>query len=92
MQLIANSKKAKTIAITDSNISPLLKFADLSLISRSDMVSFVDSLVAPFSVVNALIAALGMKHREEISKTFKNLENIWEEYEVYDKIQKNDGN
>ena len=45
----------------------------------------MDSLVAPFSVVNALIAALGMKHKDEVKKTFENLENIWAQYEVYDK-------
>ena len=49
------------------------------------MNSFVDSLVAPFSMVNALIAALGMKQNEKIKNTFENLENIWDEYEVYDK-------
>ena len=49
------------------------------------MDSFVDSLVAPFCVINALIAALGMKQKSEISKTFEDLENIWDEYEVYDK-------
>lgn len=83
---------ATVIGITDSMNSPVVPLSNYVLTARSDMDSFVDSLVAPFSVVNALIAALGMKHREEISKTFKNLENIWEEYEVYDKIQKNDGN
>ena len=81
----ANKKGATVIGITDSVNSPLKKISRYCLTARSDMDSFVDSLVAPFSVVNALIAALGMKHKMEISKTFEDLENIWDEYEVYDK-------
>lgn len=81
----ANKKGATVIGITDSVNSPLKKMSRYCLTARSDMDSFVDSLVAPFSVVNALIAALGMKHKMEISKTFEDLENIWDEYEVYDK-------
>lgn len=81
----ANKKGATVIGITDSVNSPLKKLSRYCLTARSDMDSFVDSLVAPFSVVNALIAALGMKHKMEISKTFEDLENIWDEYEVYDK-------
>ena len=81
----ANKKGATVIGITDSVNSPLKKMSRYCLTARSDMDSFVDSLVAPFSVVNALIAALGMKHKMEISKTIEDLENIWDEYEVYDK-------
>lgn len=79
----ANSKKATTIAITDSNISPLLKFADLSLIARSDMVSFVDSLVAPLSVINALLVAISVKKQKELVNTLDKLERLWNEYQVY---------
>lgn len=79
----AGSKKAKTIAITDSKISPLLKFADLSLIARSDMLSFVDSLVAPLSVINALLVAVSVKKQSEIITTLDNLERLWNEYQVY---------
>lgn len=79
----ANSKKATTIAITDSNISPLLKFADLSLIARSDMVSFVDSLVAPLSVINALLVAISVKKQDELVNTLDKLERLWNEYQVY---------
>ena len=50
------------------------------------MASFVDSLVAPLSVVNALIVAIGMRKQDEISKTFDHLEEIWDEYEVYEKL------
>ena len=82
----AHKCNATIIGITDSMNSPIVRVADYVLTARSDMDSFVDSLVAPFSVVNALIVALGMKHQDEISETFKNLERIWDEYEVYDKI------
>ncbi|MBQ3038867.1 MAG: MurR/RpiR family transcriptional regulator [Clostridia bacterium] len=81
----AKRQGACVISITDSMNSPIAKLSDYTLTARSDMDFFVDSLIAPFSVVNALIAALGMKHREQITKTFENLESIWEEYEVYDK-------
>ena len=81
----ANKKKATIIGITDSANSPIGKLSHYCLTARSDMDSFVDSLVAPFSVVNALIVALGMKHKNEVKKTFEDLENIWDEYEVYDK-------
>ena len=81
----ANKCGATVIGITDSMDSPIAKLSKYTLTARSDMDSFVDSLVAPFSVVNALIAALGMKHKDEVKKTFENLENIWAQYEVYDK-------
>lgn len=81
----ASKRGATVIGITDNIISPIVRVSNYSLIAKSDMNSFVDSLVAPFSVVNALIAALGMKKREQIKNTFENLENIWDEYEVYDK-------
>ena len=81
----AGKKGATVIGITDSNNSPLKKISKYCLTARSDMDSFVDSLVAPFSVINALIAALGMKHRSEVRKNFEDLEGIWDEYEVYDK-------
>ena len=61
--------------------------ADHLLIARSDMASFVDSLVAPLSVVNALIVAVGMSRREEIEQTFNKLERIWAEYDVYEKAE-----
>lgn len=81
----ASKRGATVIGITDSLTSPIVRVSKFSLTARSDMNSFVDSLVAPFSVVNALIAALGMKQKEKIKNTFENLENIWDEYEVYDK-------
>ena len=76
---------ATVIGITDNVKSPIVKFSKYSLIARSDMDSFVDSLVAPLSVVNALIVAVGMKNKTEAINTFEKLETIWDEYEVYDK-------
>lgn len=81
----AKSCEAKIIAITDSAMSPLNEYADYSLIARSDMASFADSLVAPLSLINAIIVAIAMNKPEEIGNTFRKLENIWDEYEVYDK-------
>ncbi len=81
----ASKRGATVIGITDSVTSPIVRIADYALTARSDINSFVDYLVAPFSVVNALIAALGMKQNEYIKKNFEDLENIWEEYGVYDK-------
>lgn len=81
----ASKRGATVIGITDSPSSPIAKISTYALTAKTDMNSFVDSLVAPFSVVNALIAALGMKQKEKIKNTFKNLESIWDEYEVYDK-------
>lgn len=76
---------ASVIGITDSKKSPIVKFSKYCLIASSDMDSFVDSLVAPLSVVNALIVTIGMKKRKEATETFEKLEKIWAEYEVYDK-------
>ncbi|MCT8975547.1 MurR/RpiR family transcriptional regulator [Clostridium sp. CX1] len=79
----AQSRGAKVVAITDSLLSPLAARADYTLIAQSNMASFVDSLVAPLSVINALIIAVGLREKEKISTTFTNLEGIWEEYQVY---------
>ena len=79
----AFSKKATTIAITDSKYSPLVNFATNSLIAKSDMVSFIDSLVAPLSVINALLVAISVAKKDEMITTLEKLENIWSEYQVY---------
>ncbi|GMQ61802.1 MurR/RpiR family transcriptional regulator [Vallitalea maricola] len=80
----AKNRDAQVIAITDSYLSPLIQFADCSLIARSDMASFVDSLVAPLSLINALIVALCIKKQDEVLDTLENLEKVWNEYQVYD--------
>lgn len=79
------SAGATVIGITDSKDSPLGKCSDHILIAKSDMVSLVDSLVAPLSLVNALIVAIAAKREKELSQTFANLERIWDEYDVYEK-------
>ena len=81
----ARDRGARVIALTDSQLSPLARVADHVLLARSYMASFVDSLVAPLSVINALIVAVGMSRRDEIEQTFNKLERIWEEYDVYEK-------
>ena len=81
----AKSQSAHVIALTDSAVSPIAAHADDLLLAKSDMASFVDSLVAPLSIINALIVAIGKKKQGEVSATFEKLENIWDEYEVYDK-------
>lgn len=78
---------AKIIAITDSPSSPLVRESDFFLQARSDMASFVDSLVAPLSLINALVVAVGLNKTEEIKTTFDRLESIWDEYEVYEKAE-----
>lgn len=84
MQFV-KSQGATVVAITDSHESPLALHADHSIIARSDMASFVDSLVAPLSVINALIVAIGMRRKQELYTTFDRLEKIWDEYQVYEK-------
>lgn len=79
----AQSKGTKVVAITDSLLSPLATKAEYTLIAQSNMASFVDSLVAPLSVINALIVAVGLREKDNISNLFKELEGIWEEYQVY---------
>jgi DNA-binding MurR/RpiR family transcriptional regulator len=79
----AQSRGSKVVAITDSLLSPLASKADYTLIAQSNMASFVDSLVAPLSVINALTIAVGLREKEKISSTFLDLEQIWEEYQVY---------
>jgi len=79
------SAGATVIGFTDSKLSPLGQCCDHVLLAKSDMVSLVDSLVAPLSIVNALIVAIAAKREKELSRTFANLEKIWDEYDVYEK-------
>ena len=74
---------AQVVAITDGPMSPLNDIADATLMARTDMASFVDSLAAPLSVINALLVALGLHRKDALSQHFSKLESIWETYEVY---------
>ena len=85
----AHDRGAEAIAITDSAASPLAPYSSITLLAKSDMASFVDSLVAPLSLVNALIVAIGRKKNDDLSRTFEGLERIWDEYEVYEKVDEN---
>ncbi len=80
-----NDRGTKIIAITDSKDSPIAEYADNLLVAKSDMVSVVDSLVAPLSLINALIVAVTFSRRDEVYSNFNKLESIWDEYQVYDK-------
>ena len=79
----ANDRNAKVITITDSVHSPMNLYSSCNLLARSDMVSIVDSLVAPLSVINALVVAMCLKRPEEVKKNLKNLEEAWNNYQVY---------
>lgn len=85
----ASNRKAKVITLTDSIHSPMNLYSSCNLIARSDMASIVDSLVAPLSVVNALVVALCMRKQKEVITTLETLEDIWDEYQVYSKDELN---
>lgn len=76
-------KGCKIIGITDSLVSPTAQYADVMLIANSSMLSFVDSLVAPMSLINALIVAIGITKKDDITSYFEDLENIWKKYNIY---------
>ena len=79
------STGAKVVGVTDSAMSPLGRVSDHVLQCKSDMISLVDSLTAPFSIANALIVAVAARRERELQKTFSSLEQVWEEYQVYEK-------
>lgn len=79
----ARKQGASLIAITDGPLSPLHSTADICLMAKSDMSSFVDSFAAPLSLINALLVALGQRRRTEVSEYFNKMERIWAEYDVY---------
>ena len=85
----AHDRGATAIALTDSETSPLVPYCTHRLLAKSDMASFVDSLVAPLSLINALIVAIGRKKDQDLSHTFAELERIWDEYDVYEKMGNN---
>ncbi|MDE6901436.1 MAG: MurR/RpiR family transcriptional regulator [Lachnospiraceae bacterium] len=79
----ANDRNAKVITVTDSVHSPMNLYSSCNLLARSDMVSIVDSLVAPLSVINALVVAMCLKRPEEVKSSLKDLEEAWNNYQVY---------
>ena len=81
----AKQNNAGVVVFTDSEISPLAEFATCLLTAQSDMASFMDSLVAPISIINAIIVAITGKREKEITSRFDKLEKVWDEYEVYAK-------
>ena len=83
----ARSRGAEVIAITDSQMSPLYKVAGTSLLVSSDMISFIDSMAAPLSLLNALIAAVGEQKNEEVSHTFAEMERVWDIYSIFGKSE-----
>lgn len=83
---------ATIISITDSDRSPIASLANHLLVACSDMASFVDSLVAPLSLINAFIVASTLSRREEVYQNFNKLEYIWDEYQVYEKVEELRGN
>lgn len=88
----ANNRKAKIITLTDSVHSPMNLYSSCNLIARSDMASIVDSLVAPLSVINALVVTLCMKKQKDVITTLETLEEIWDEYQVYSRDELNQVN
>lgn len=83
----ARDRGADVVAITDGQMSPLYRMATVSLLVRSDMISFVDSMAAPLSLLNALIVAVGRQKNEEVSGTFSQLENVWSKYNIFGKTE-----
>ena len=78
---------ADVIALTDSAMSPIATSATHALLAKSDMASFADSLTAPLSIINAIVVAVSMKKQDELAVRLRQLEQIWDEYDVYDKTQ-----
>ena len=81
----ANNRQAKIITITDTIHSPINLYSSCCLLAKSDMASIVDSLVAPLSVINALLVALSMERKDEVMRTLSEMEKLWEEYQVYNR-------
>ncbi len=83
----ARDHGARCLGMTDSKVSPLNEISDVCLYAKSEMVSFLDSLVAPMSLINALIMAVSARDRERTFETFRELETVWKEYEVYGTVE-----
>lgn len=83
----ARDRGADVIAVTDGKMSPIYQIADASLLVRSDMISFVDSMAAPLSLLNALIVSVGQHRKEELSRTFADMEQVWSKYSIFGKSE-----
>ena len=81
----ARDRNASVIALTDSTLSPIAEHANYLLTAQSDMASFVDSLVAPLSIINSILVAITQKKRDAVKERFEHLEQVWDEYDVYTK-------
>jgi len=79
----------RIVSITDSPLSPLLNYSDYTLFAKSNIASFVDSFVAPMSLINALIIAVSIREKEKVTQVFGRLEDIWGEYHIYSNKDKN---
>ncbi|MBQ6786786.1 MAG: MurR/RpiR family transcriptional regulator [Lachnospiraceae bacterium] len=79
----ANDRNAKVISITDTIHSPMCLYSSCNLMAKSEMVSIVDSLAAPLSLINALVVALCLKRPDDVRKTLESLEDVWDNYQVY---------
>ena len=84
----AKNHGARTIALTDNNQSPIVEYADCTLIAKSDVMTIVDSMVGPLSVVNALVTAIALLRKEDVEKRLMALEELWKEYDVYNPSSK----
>jgi len=81
----AREQRCRIIALTDSVVSPLSKYADVLLIARDTIPSYTDSFVAPLSIINALLAAISTAGRPRTTRNLRKLENLWKMYTVYHK-------
>jgi DNA-binding MurR/RpiR family transcriptional regulator len=81
----AKERNAKILAITDTESSPFYSISDVALLGKSNMVSFIDSLVTPMAVINSLITSVGLKEKQDIVKYFDLLEDVWDKYSIYNK-------
>ncbi len=83
----AKKRNARIVAITDGEQSPLKAYADCCIFAKSDMVSFVDSLVAPLSVINALLAAISLRNKDSVTETLRSMETMWDEMHEYNFLE-----
>lgn len=86
----ARDKGAKIVAITDNENAPIASLADNVLIAKSEMTSFMDSLVAPLSIINALMLSVARQRSDEVKQAFVDLEKVWDQYEVYEKLEESE--